>query len=157
MLQVTDLAMRRFLPTATLTVMLALALGAGVAFRQLSGSPSVAPNEPLTWKIGSTSGTLPTTAPSTGRDAWRVVDHLSGHHVAMIHVETDRPDDARRIATTLVEPLKADGYSEIMVYFYRVGQRNGLPARRIQWSPRTGYAETVYAESVQPASATADR
>lgn len=148
--------MKRFFVTAMLTVALALAVGVGVTFQQLSGSPPLAPGQPLAWRIGSTSGTASTTAPGASRGAWRVVDHLSGHHVAMIHVETDRPNDALRVATVLVEPLKADKYSEVLVYVHRVGHGEGMPVRRIQWSPRTGYIETVYGEPVEPGSTPAD-
>lgn len=76
-------------------------------------------------------------------DGWRVVEHLAAHHVAVIEVETGRPQDARRIAVALVQGLER-GYAEVLIYFRRPGSRAELPARRVQWSPATGYHETDY-------------
>jgi hypothetical protein len=87
-------------------------------------------------------------APRTASGTWRVVEHLSAEHVAVIHVETDRLREARQIAVALVEPMKED-YAEMLVYFHRPGRRQQLPARRVQWSPYGGYTEMIYE---QPAS-----
>ncbi len=89
----------------------------------------------------------PASRPLAAQGGWRVVDHLSAEHVSVIHVETDRIREARQIAVALVEPIKQD-YTEMLVYFHRPGRRQLLPARRVQWSPLSGYTETIYEQPV---------
>jgi hypothetical protein len=75
--------------------------------------------------------------------AWTVVGATSAHHVMVIDVEAQRPEQARAIAVQLVEPLR-DRYEEVLVYVRRPGTSEELAARRIQWTPRSGYTEMVY-------------
>lgn len=75
---------------------------------------------------------------------WTVTSAYSAHHMMVVEVETDHVDMARQIAAQLVEPLK-DRYDEVLVYIRRPNAPPGdLPARRIQWTPRGGYVESVY-------------
>lgn len=76
--------------------------------------------------------------------AWTVVKATSAHHVMVVDVEAQRPDQARAIAVQLVEPLR-DRYEEVLIYVRRPGAASELAARRIQWTPRGGYVETIYA------------
>lgn len=74
---------------------------------------------------------------------WSVTEHKSAHHVLIAHVETEYLAEAIAIAQQIAEPLKAD-YAEVLIYFHRPGRPDLLAPRRVQWSARTGYVETVY-------------
>jgi hypothetical protein len=75
---------------------------------------------------------------------WSVTEQRAAHDVIMVHVETRYLDEARAIAQQLVEPSKSR-YAEVLIYFHRPGRPDVLAARRIQWTPKNGYLETVYA------------
>ena len=88
-------------------------------------------------------------APSARQQAnpwarWTVTEQLHAHHVMVVHVETRYLNEARGIAQQLVEPVKAR-YAEILIYFHRPGRPEPLAPRRVQWTPKDGYVETVYA------------
>jgi hypothetical protein len=74
---------------------------------------------------------------------WTVTEHLSAHNVLIAHVETAYLHEAMSIAQQLTEPIK-DKYAEVMIYFHRPNRPDTLPPLRIQWTPTTGYVETVY-------------
>jgi hypothetical protein len=76
---------------------------------------------------------------------WSITEHLTAHRVLIAHVETDYLHEAMGIARQIVEPLPA-GYAEVLVYFHRPGRPDTLAPRRVQWTGRTGYVETVYSE-----------
>jgi hypothetical protein len=76
---------------------------------------------------------------------WSITEHLTAHRVLIAHVETNFLHEAVAIAQQIVEPLPA-GYAEVLIYFHRPGRPDTLPPRRIQWTSRTGYVETVYSE-----------
>lgn len=76
---------------------------------------------------------------------WTVTEQLSAQHVLIVHVETRYLKEARAIARTIVDPiLPKDNYAEVLIYFHRPGRPDALPPRRVQWTPRAGYVETVY-------------
>ena len=76
---------------------------------------------------------------------WTVTRAYSAHHMMVVEVEADHPADSSKIAAHVVEPLKGR-YDEVLVYVRSPGQRaDDLPARRIQWTPRAGYIESIYA------------
>jgi hypothetical protein len=76
---------------------------------------------------------------------WSVTEQLSAHHVLIVQVETRRLADARAIARRIVEPiLPKENFAEILIYFHRPGRPDPLAPRRVQWTPRGGYVETVY-------------
>jgi len=75
--------------------------------------------------------------------AWTVVKATSAHHVMVVEVEAQRPEQARQIAVQIVEPVRSR-YEEILVYVSTPGSSGELPARRVQWTPRGGYVETVF-------------
>jgi hypothetical protein len=74
---------------------------------------------------------------------WSVTEHLSAHRVLIAHVETEFLHEAVVISQQIVEPLDR-GYAEILIYFHRPGRPDTLPPRRVQWTSRSGYVETVY-------------
>ena len=74
---------------------------------------------------------------------WSITEHKSAHYVLIAHVETDYLVEAVAIAQQIAEPIKTD-YAEVLIYFHRPGRPETVAPRRVQWSPRTGYVETVY-------------
>jgi hypothetical protein len=103
------------------------------------------------WSRGPHAKTVPIEQiPKSRHDAnpwarWTVTEQLSAHHVLIVHVETNYLKEARAIARTIVDPiLPKDNYAEILVYFERPGRPDPLPPRRVQWTPRAGFVETVY-------------
>jgi hypothetical protein len=79
------------------------------------------------------------------RIGWTVTRATSAHHMMVVDVEARRLDEAKGIASQIVEPVRSRGYEEILIYVRQPGMRE--PAvRRIQWTPRGGYVETSYAD-----------
>lgn len=77
---------------------------------------------------------------------WTVTEQLSAEHVLVVHVETKYLKESRAIARTIIDPiLPKDNYAEILIYFHRPGRPDPLTPRRVQWTPRGGFVETVYA------------
>lgn len=75
---------------------------------------------------------------------WTVTRAYSAHHMMVVEVQTDLQANAASIAAQVVEPLQ-DRYDEVLIYVRESGQRrDDFPARRIQWTKRTGYVESVY-------------
>lgn len=74
---------------------------------------------------------------------WTVVKELPAHHVLVVQVEAEQPENALKVTYQLVEPVK-DRYAEILVYFYRPWRRGVLASRRVQWTPAGGYVEAIY-------------
>ena len=75
-----------------------------------------------------------------GGPGWRVTTARSVMGVLLVTVETDRVDDAVRIARDVVEPTKSE-HLEALVYFHRPDAP--LAAARVQWTPRRGYITTA--------------
>jgi hypothetical protein len=76
---------------------------------------------------------------------WTVTRSFSAHHVLIVDVEADRLTDDLKIAAQIVEPLKAR-YDEALIYFRLPGQPGDhLAPRRVQWTARAGYVESIYA------------
>jgi hypothetical protein len=120
-------------------VWLAAAAGIGVlgfAIYELKRTPPVQPKT-ITVEVMSPRQKFNPAA------RWTVTEHLSAHNVLIAQVETEHLGDAVSIAQQLTEPIK-DKYTEVMIYFHRPGRPDTLPPRRVQWTPTTGYVETVY-------------
>lgn len=88
---------------------------------------------------------LPARQPHPPSARWTVTEHLAAHNVLIAQVETAYLGDALSIAQQLTEPIK-DKYAEVLIYFHRPGRPDTLPPRRVQWSPRSGYIQTLYEE-----------
>jgi hypothetical protein len=58
----------------------------------------------------------------------------------VVEVEADQPSQALAIARQVVEPLQSR-YDEVLIYTRE--PEAPMPARRVQWTPRTGYIEMV--------------
>ena len=74
---------------------------------------------------------------------WSVTEHLSAHFVLIAHVETDYLHEALSIARQIADPVKRR-YAEVLIYFHRPGRPDTPAPRRVQWTAKTGYVETVY-------------
>lgn len=74
---------------------------------------------------------------------WTVTEANSAHHALVVNVEARRVEDARQIAEEIVRPMRSRGYQEVLIYVYPVNDPKGA-ARRVQWTPRTGYIETSF-------------
>ena len=75
---------------------------------------------------------------------WTVTRAYSAHHMMIVEVHTDLQANASSIAAQVVEPLR-DRYDEVLIYVRESDQRRtDFPARRIQWTKRAGYVESVY-------------
>jgi hypothetical protein len=76
---------------------------------------------------------------------WSVTEQMSAQHVLIVHVETRHLNEARAIARTIVDPIiPKEKYAEILIYFHRPGRPDQLVPRRVQWTPKGGYVESVY-------------
>ena len=78
--------------------------------------------------------------------SWRVTRATSAHRVMLVDVEAQRVADARAIAVQIVEPVRAHGYGEILIYVRKPGAPLTSPDRRIQWTPGGGFVEMLLAE-----------
>ena len=87
---------------------------------------------------GLSHGPLPAPARLCRGLGWQVIDYLSALGILIVDVETHRLDEALGIARALVHPLK-DSYIEVLVYFRAPGTE--LAAKRVQWTPASGYVE----------------
>lgn len=76
---------------------------------------------------------------------WVVKKATSAHHAMVVDVDAERLEEARGIAVQIVEPVRTHGYDEILIYVRQPGRREPL-VRRIQWTPRGGYAVTTYSD-----------
>ena len=74
---------------------------------------------------------------------WSATSATSAMRELVVHVEAFDVTQARQIAALIVEPRRAQ-FDDILVYVHRVGGSAGLAARRVEWTPRGGYAEIVY-------------
>lgn len=74
---------------------------------------------------------------------WSVTEQVIAHHVIVATVETRYLEEAQAIARQIAEPINAS-YAEILIYFHRPGRPDLLAPRRVQWTPKHGYVETVY-------------
>lgn len=73
--------------------------------------------------------------------SWIVVHRTVYHRVLIVEVAAARTKEASRIAEAIVDDAPAGAYDEVLVYVSGRG-RNGA-ARRIQWTPHSGYAELL--------------
>jgi len=94
----------------------------------------------------SLSSETDATEPSLVNDGWYVRNMATAHGAFVIEVEAEDPSQTNAIARALMEPIQED-YAEILVYVNRIGDNSDLPARRMQWTPRDGYVELIYATS----------
>jgi len=84
--------------------------------------------------------------PMAGRRwQWTATSAQSAMREMVVHVEAFDVKQARQIAAAIVEPRRAQ-FDDILVYVHRVGGSREMAARRVEWTPRGGYEEIVYAK-----------
>ena len=74
------------------------------------------------------SSVAATRQPANPWARWTVTEHLSAHHVLIVHVETRHLDEARAIAQQLDRAARRTSYAEILIYFHRPGRPDPLAA-----------------------------
>lgn len=119
--------------------LIAVTFAAGVALvgYTLASGPVVAP-QPMSIER------LPATRHDPNPWArWSVTEQIIAHHVLIATVETRYLGEARAITRQIVDPIKSN-YAEILIYFHRPGRPDLLAPRRVQWTPRGGYVETIF-------------
>ena len=72
---------------------------------------------------------------------WTITHRASAHRTLVVEVAARHPEEALAIARAIGEPERGR-YDEILIFVNRPGRRDML--RRVQWTPRRGYVETVY-------------
>ena len=75
--------------------------------------------------------------------AWVITHTTAAHETMVVTLQARAPDQALRIAREIVEPVRTR-YKEILIYVWPPGDSRGMPARRVQWTVRGGYIETVF-------------
>ena len=133
--------MKKILIAAAAAAAAAAGLARIVAPPSPAPLPDVAP--PGAWVLMTPQALASPTArfrprPSMRGLGWQVIDYLSALGILIVDVETHRLDEALGIARALVHPLK-DSYIEVLVYFRAPGIE--LAAKRVQWTPASGYVE----------------
>jgi len=81
---------------------------------------------------------------ASGSEPWIVTKANSAHHAMVVEVEADRLEEARAIAIQIVQPMRSRGYEEILIYVRAPGSGIDAAMRRVQWTPKGGFVETVY-------------
>lgn len=74
---------------------------------------------------------------------WVVTRASAAMRALVIDVEARDPGDARQIAEEIVAPVRLK-YAEILIYIRPVGTRANTRVRRVQWTPRGGFVESVF-------------
>jgi hypothetical protein len=72
---------------------------------------------------------------------WKITHRVAAHRALVVEVEARHPEDAMAIARAIAEPER-ERFGEILVIVNRPGAHDML--RRVQWTPKQGYVETVY-------------
>jgi hypothetical protein len=76
---------------------------------------------------------------------WVVTHTSTAHRTMVVTIQANAPSRSLLIAREIVQPVQSR-YNEILIYVWPPGNSTGLPARRIQWTTRGGYVETVFSE-----------
>ncbi len=76
-------------------------------------------------------------------ETWVVTKVTSAHHMLVVNVDADRLSDAQAIAAEIVDPVRDRKFEEVLVYVRQTKSRKAYADRRIQWTPKGGYAELV--------------
>jgi hypothetical protein len=118
-------------------------LGLGLLLRP---APHLAtPAEKAASTLARTLNKAARDAANTPRIGWAVTKATAAQHMMVVEVDAERLDDAKGIAVQIVEPVRARGYDEILIYVRQPG-RSTPAVRRIQWTPRGGYVESTYVD-----------
>ena len=105
--------------------------------------PRPAPTAPAVTDLVRALNKMQSSLSETKHEPWTVTRATSAHRAMVIDVEADKPEDARRIAAEIIEPLRAK-YEEVLIYVRSTGNPVNATVRRIQWTPHDGFIESSY-------------
>jgi hypothetical protein len=86
---------------------------------------------------------METPSPLGTHEPWIVTRATTARRAMVIDVEADSPEDARTIAAEIVGPFRAK-YEEVLIYIRPIGSPLNAVTRRVEWTPRGGFVETMY-------------
>ena len=84
-------------------------------------------------------------APPRRAEPWSMTQTRTAHHALIVDVVAQRVAEAPLIAREIVEPVR-HRYDEILIYVRGPGESGRPAARRVQWTPKGGFAELVITE-----------
>ena len=119
------------------------AFGLFAVLVQWSARPRPTPTPPAVTALVRALNRMETPSPLGTHEPWIVTRATSARRAMVIDVEADRPEDARKIAAEIVEPLRAK-YEEVLVYIRPIGSPLNAVTRRVEWTPDGGFVETMY-------------
>jgi hypothetical protein len=119
------------------------AFGLFAAVVEWSARPRPTPTPPALTDLVRALNRMETPSPFAKHEPWVVTRASSARRAMVMDVEADRPEDARKIALEIVEPLRAK-YEEVLIYVRPIGSPISGVTRRIQWTPHDGFVETIY-------------
>src|SRR5579864_6015268 len=119
------------------------AFGVFAALVVWSARPRPIPTPPALTDLVRALNRLEAPDPRARHEPWTVIKAMSARRAMVIDVEADKPGDARRIATQLIEPLRAK-YEEVLIYVRPIGSPVNALTRRISWTPGAGFVESSY-------------
>jgi hypothetical protein len=105
--------------------------------------PRPTPTPPAVTDLVRALNKLESSSPNARHESWTVTRATSAHHIMVVDVEADMPEDARQIANDIVDPLRAK-YEEVLIYVRPTGNPLNAIVRRIQWTPHNGFVEMSY-------------
>ena len=108
-----------------------------------SARPRPTPTPPAVTDLVRALNKLETPDPNARHEPWTVIKAMSARRAMVIDVEADMPENAQRIASVLIEPLRAK-YEEVLIYVRPIGSPVNAITRRISWTPGDGFVETAY-------------
>ena len=110
---------------------------------QRSARPRPTPTPPAVTALVRALNRMETPSPLGTHGPWIVTRAVTARRAMVMDVEADRPEDARTIAAEIVGPLRAK-YEEVLIYIRPIGSPLNAVTRRVEWTPRGGFVETMY-------------
>src|SRR5688572_14215308 len=124
---------------------LVVILMAGVTFLMRAPAQNATPPDRGTSRLARALTKAATDRAETPRIGWVVTKATAAEHMMVVDVEAERLEEARGIAVQIVEPVRAQGYDEVLIYVRQPGRADAA-VRRVQWTPRGGYVVTSYSD-----------
>jgi hypothetical protein len=113
------------------------------ALVQWSARPRPTLTPPAVTALVKALNKMETPSPFGTHEPWVVTRATSARRAMVIDVEADKPENALNIAVELVKPLR-EKYEEVLIYVRPIGSPANAVTRRVEWTPREGFAETSY-------------
>jgi hypothetical protein len=82
--------------------------------------------------------------PDEGAWRWSVTHAHASQGALVVQAVMPNPADALSNAREIVDPVRSR-YSEVLVYVRRSSAPGSQASRRVQWTPASGYVETIFA------------